>query len=67
MAEQLTLFDPEVLRSKWADLSTPGAVVEVDPQEAAAMGAFVEDALSEDDALQSSCDLYSGWLFPEGV
>jgi hypothetical protein len=34
----------------------PGAMVEFDPEEAERAGAFVEDALSESDALESSVD-----------
>lgn len=35
------------------DMGIPGVVVEFTPEEAAAMGAFAEDALSEQDALDS--------------
>lgn len=37
--------------------STPGLKVEFDPDEAEKAGAFEEDAVSEDDALDSSADL----------
>jgi hypothetical protein len=37
--------------------STPGLEVEFDPDEAEKAGAFEEDAISEDDALDSSADL----------
>lgn len=37
--------------------STPGLKVEFDPVEAEKAGAFEEDAVSEDDALDSSADL----------
>jgi hypothetical protein len=56
MRQQL-LFDPEVLRAKLADAMTPGFVVELDPDEADAAGAFAEQALSESDALESSSEL----------
>ena len=46
----------EALREKLADMETPGFVVEFDPEEADLAGAFVEDALSEQDALDSSPD-----------
>lgn len=36
--------------------STPGLKVEFDPDEAEKAGAFEEDAVSEDDALDSSAD-----------
>ena len=63
MTKQLLLFDAEVLRSKLVDAMTPGAIVEFDPDEAEAAGAFVEDALCEDDAFESSTDAYSLELF----
>jgi len=42
---------------KLADASTPGYQVEFDPEEAERAGAFIEDALSEEDAMESSVDL----------
>ena len=44
----------EALREKLADMETPGFEVEFDPEEAELAGAFNEDALSEQDALDSS-------------
>lgn len=44
------------LAEKLVDALTPGLHVEFDPDEASAVGAFIEDALSEDDAAQSSLD-----------
>ena len=44
------------LRDKLTDLLTPGYRVEFDPDEAEQAGAFVEDALSEQDAAESSLD-----------
>jgi hypothetical protein len=45
------------LRDKLADAQTPGYRAEFDPEEAAIAGAFVEDALSEQEAADSSVDL----------
>ncbi len=45
------------LREKLADMATPGYQVEFDPEEAEAAGAFVEDALSEEDAIESATDI----------
>ena len=47
----------EALREKLSDALLPGYRVECDPEEAERAGAFVEDALSEPDAAQSSLDL----------
>ena len=47
----------EALREKMVDALTPGFQVELDPDEAARMGAFTEDALSEQDAQESTEDL----------
>ena len=46
----------DVLAEKLTDAMVPGAMVEFDPEEAERAGAFVEDALSESDALESSVD-----------
>lgn len=51
-----TRRDPLVSRSP-ADLLVPGVVVEVTPDEAAAMGAFEETALSEEDAWEANADV----------
>jgi hypothetical protein len=45
------------LEEKLADLGVPGATVEVDPDEADVLGAFREEALTEEDARESSMDL----------
>lgn len=45
------------LREKLTDAATPGYQVEFDPEEAERAGAFVEDALSEQDAAESGDDL----------
>ena len=42
---------------KLDDSLTPGFQAEFDPDEAERAGAFIEDALSEADALESSLDL----------
>jgi hypothetical protein len=47
---------PAIARTKLADALTPGFQAEFDPAEAEAAGAFVEDALSESDALASAHD-----------
>ena len=47
----------DVLAEKLADAMAPGAIVEFDPEEAERAGAFVEDTLSESDALESDIDL----------
>ena len=46
----------DVTEEKLQDLMTPGFVAEVSPEEAEIMGAFVEEALSEDDAKEAACD-----------
>ena len=46
----------DILAEKLTDAMVPGAIVEFDPEEAERAGAFVEDALSESDALESSVD-----------
>lgn len=45
------------LRAKLDDAMTPGYHVEFDPDEAERVGAFVEDALSEEEAAESGADL----------
>jgi hypothetical protein len=45
------------LREKLLDALTPGYQAEFDPDEAEQAGAFVEDALSEQDATESDIDL----------
>lgn len=46
----------EVLVNKLADAMIPGLEVDFDPDEAEKAGAFIEDALSEADALDSCID-----------
>jgi hypothetical protein len=47
----------EALREKLADALTPGVQAELDPDEAERAGAFIEDALLEQDAAESNIDL----------
>jgi hypothetical protein len=49
--------DAALVREKLDDAFVPGAEAEFDPEEAELAGAFVEDALSEDDARESGIDL----------
>lgn len=42
-----------VVRDKLSDASTPGAVVEFDPEEAERAGAFHDDAMSAEDAAEA--------------
>lgn len=56
------IFDDEgnsnaATREKMTDIMTPGYQAEFDPLEADNVGAFVEDAMSETDALESTDDL----------
>mgnify|MGYP000969799649 CR=1 FL=1 len=46
----------EVIQEKLLDAEIPGFQVEFDPIEAQMLGAFTEDALSEQDALDSTID-----------
>ncbi|SDY81326.1 hypothetical protein [Nitrosomonas halophila] len=46
----------ETLREKLIDAQTPGYQVEFDPEEAEQAGAFIEDALTEEDAIESAVD-----------
>lgn len=56
-AESLETGADHVLREKLTDAMTPGLLVEFDPDEAERAGAFVEDALTEQDAADSDIDL----------
>ena len=47
----------DVIKAKLLDAMTPGYQAEFDPDEADRVGAFIEDALSEEDALVSDVDL----------
>lgn len=53
-----TAISPEaVIGEKLIDAMTPGFQAEFDPDEADQAGAFIEDALSEEDAMASDVDL----------
>ncbi len=58
MAEKSTALEDLVLRQSRSieDLGVPGVAVELSPDEADAMGAFVEDGISQDDAFASALD-----------
>ena len=47
----------DTVAEKLRDAATPGYQVEFDPDEADRVGAFVEDALTEEDAAESMTDL----------
>jgi len=47
----------DALREKLLDAEVPGYQAEFDPEEAERVGAFFEDALSEQDAAESNIDL----------
>ena len=49
--------ETDVALQKLADAENPGYQVEVDPDEAERLGAFIEDAITEEDALAGSIDL----------
>ena len=46
-----------IISTNPADLGTPGAIVEVDAETAASMGALEETALSEADAWNANADI----------
>ena len=46
----------QVIQEKQLDAEIPGFQAEFDPLEAERLGAFTEDALSEQDALESTID-----------
>ncbi len=46
----------EIIQEKLLDAEIPGFQAEFDPLEAERLGAFTEDALSEEDALDSGID-----------
>lgn len=48
--------EADILAAKLADATVPGYEVEFAPAEAERLGAFAEDALSEDDAKASAID-----------
>lgn len=46
----------DVIAEQFEDLEIPGFLLEVSPIEADIMGAFVEDALNEEDAMEAIYD-----------
>ncbi|HBB6898824.1 TPA: hypothetical protein K0O58_002248 [Legionella pneumophila] len=46
----------DVIAEKFEDLVIPGFLLEVSPIEADIMGAFVEDAVNEEDAMEAMYD-----------
>ncbi len=46
-----------VISENLADLTVPGVIVELDPDEADRAGAFLDDALDEEAAWESNADL----------
>lgn len=57
MRASAPLPKPRRLSNDPADLLTPGVVIEVDPETAAELSAFEEDALTEADAWEANDDL----------
>jgi len=64
MSEKVVSLFPEAgvpagaaIVEKLSDAAIPGYAAEFDPDEAEFAGAFVEEALSEDDAIESAADL----------
>ena len=49
----------DAIDAKLADAMIPGYAAEFDPEEAERAGAFIEDAIDENDALESALDLLS--------
>ena len=54
------------LREKLTDVLTPGFEAEFDPDEAEQAGAFIEDALSAQDAAESSLDAIASSVAASG-
>ena len=46
-----------LISRRYADLITPGVVIELDAAEAESLGAFAETALAEDEAWEANADL----------
>ena len=53
--EQLDAIDALAIKAKFMDI-VPGVAIEFDPEEADQMGAFEEDAMSLEDAIEASSD-----------
>ncbi|BDQ68667.1 MULTISPECIES: conjugal transfer protein TraD [Shewanella] len=56
MSNETNVTEQSVIDAKLDDALTPQLQVEVSPIEADLMGAFIEDAMSEEDALTSALD-----------
>lgn len=56
MSNEINVTDESVIDAKLDDALTPQQQVEFSPIEADLMGAFIEDAMSEEDALTSALD-----------
>jgi hypothetical protein len=54
-----------VIKEKLIDAMTPGFQAEFDPDEADQAGAFIEDALTEEDATESDIDLLFNTITPD--
>lgn len=52
-----TKTDAEVINEKLDDATTPSYGTEFDPEEAEKVGAFVEDAISEEEALEAAAEM----------
>lgn len=46
-----------IVSTDYADLQTPGLVIELQPDEADELGAFLEDALTQADAWDANADV----------
>ena len=57
MSEEDLKYMDEVIDEKLSDMETPGFEAEFNAAEAERLGAFEEDALSEEDALESAIDV----------
>lgn len=55
----------KTLDEKLVDPLTPGQHVEFSPEEAEQAGAFIEDAISEEDAMESDTDLKDATIMEE--
>ena len=62
--DQVANAAADTVREKLTDALTPGYQAEFDPEEAERAGAFVEDALSEQEALDSQADLADAGAAP---
>ncbi|NOU15356.1 MAG: conjugal transfer protein [Methylococcaceae bacterium] len=58
--ENVHPIDSDIALQKLSDANIPGFIVDVDPDEAEWLGAFVEDALTEQDAMEGGVDLFDG-------